>query len=75
MITLNTACVPTIWDIGVTSGGEPTSARTFGISAITSPRRSVAFWISSWLMRFDIMPPGTWWEYTFMCVSEETPRL
>ena len=42
---------------------------------MTSAKRSVAFWISSWPMRLDIMPPGTWWEYTFMCVSEETPRL
>ena len=42
---------------------------------MTSGRRSPAFWISSCDTRFDIMPPGTWCEYTFMCVSEDTPRL
>ena len=31
-----TACVPTIWEDGVTSGGSPKSLRTLGISSRTS---------------------------------------
>ena len=60
--TFSTAWVPTICDIGVTSGGNPTSARTIGISSSTSGRRSSAFCSLSWLSRLLIMPPGTWCE-------------
>ena len=34
--TLNTACVPTICEDGVTSGGSPRSLRTLGTSSSTS---------------------------------------
>ena len=42
---------------------------------MTSGSLSAAFCTSSWLMRLLIMPPGTWCEYTFMWVSDDTPRL
>ena len=60
--TLSTAWVPTIWLMGVTSGGKPTSARTIGISSSTSGSRSSALCSLSWLSRLLIMPPGTWCE-------------
>ena len=33
---IDTACVPTIWEEGVTRGGSPRSLRTSGISLSTS---------------------------------------
>ena len=57
--TFNTAWVPTICDVGVTSGGNPKSSRTRGISANTSFMRLSAPCSLSWFDRFEIMPPGT----------------
>ena len=38
----DTACAPTIWLVGVTSGGRPASRRTLGMSFIESSSRSIA---------------------------------
>ncbi|MNE59313.1 hypothetical protein D3C80_1543990 [compost metagenome] len=67
------AWVPTICEVGVTSGGKPRSSRTRGISANTSLMRCRAPCSFSWLARLDIMPPGTW--LTCTRVSTEVNSL
>ena len=62
--TLSTACVPTICELGVTSGGYPRSWRTRAFSWSTCCSFDSAPCSRSWPTRFEIMPPGTWWAST-----------
>jgi len=69
-----TAWEPTIWEVGVTSGGMPASRRTAWISSCTSRRRSRAFISLSWLMRLDVIPPGIWWAITLSSMRDRLPE-
>ncbi len=57
-MTLLTACAPTIWLIGVTSGGNPRSARVRGISSSTSLILSRASASRSWETMLDANSAG-----------------
>ncbi|MPN41957.1 hypothetical protein SDC9_189512 [bioreactor metagenome] len=53
------ACVPTIWEVGVTSGIQPSASRTMGISLSTASN-----WLDipcslSWFRKLESIPPGT----------------
>ena len=61
--------VPTIWLMGVTSGGYPSSLRVLGISSSTSSRRSNAPVSRSWESRLLAIPPGIWWLNTLTSIT------
>ena len=65
-----TAWVPTICEVGVTSGMKPRSSRTRGISSSTASSLSEAFCSRSWFSMLVSMPPGTW----ATRMRESTPR-
>ena len=54
------ACVPTICDVGVTSGIQPRASRTTGISRTTWSNLSAMPCSLSCVRKFESMPPGTW---------------
>ena len=58
---MNTACVPTIWLSGVTSGGYPSSFLTLGTSFNTSSYLLSAPCCFNWDNKLDNIPPGTWY--------------
>ena len=59
-LTFIMACVPTICEVGVTSGIHPKASRTTGISRTTSSKRSVIPCSFNWVRKFESIPPGTW---------------
>jgi len=63
--TFKTACVPTIWLVGVTSGGKPKSSLTLGTSRRTSSYLSSFPCCLSCETRFESIPPGTWYKSVF----------
>ena len=54
----DTACAPTIWLVGVTSGGRPASRRTLGMSFIASSSRSIELNCFNWATMLLYIPPG-----------------